>query len=295
MKILLLGCNGQVGAELQRTLLILGELKSCARAEANLEDLQGLRSLLQTYRPNVIVNAAAYTAVDQAESNKDKSELINATAVGILAKEAKYLNAWLVHYSTDYVFDGEKPNAYLESDTANPKNIYGKTKYKGEELIISSGCKYLIFRTSWVYSSHGNNFAKTMIRLFQDRDEMNVVNDQIGVPTSAELIADVTSACLVQAIQNDTNLSGVYHLAPSGNTSWYGFAEYLLAKGKLIVDRPANHSVSLKPITTSHYPTPAKRPKNSLLNTDKIKQRFGVYMPSWQVHIDRFINQTGRD
>ena len=292
MKILLLGANGQVGTELQRTLLVLGELKSCTRAQANLEDLQGLRSLIQDYQPNIIVNAAAYTAVDQAESDKDKAELVNTDAVGVMAHEAKDLDAWLIHYSTDYVFDGEKLNAYVESDPTSPINIYGNTKCKGEELITSSGCKHLIFRTSWVYGSHGNNFAKTMIRLFQEKDELSVVNDQIGVPTSAELIADVTSACLMQSLQKDTDLSGVYHLAPNGNTSWYGFAEYLCEKGKFIVDGMSNCSVGLSPIATLQYPTPAKRPENSLLNTNKISQAFGVFMPMWQVHVDRFLNQN---
>lgn len=292
MKILLLGANGQVGYELQRTLLTLGELKSCTRKQANLENLEGLRSLIQDYRPNVIVNAAAYTAVDRAESDQNKAELINSTAVGILAQEAKSLDAWLVHYSTDYVFDGEKLEAYVESDTTNPINVYGGTKCRGEELIASSGCKHLIFRTSWVYGSHGNNFAKTMIRLFQEKDELNVVNDQIGVPTSAELIADVTYECLIQALRKDINLSGIYHLAPSGNTSWYGFAEYLLKKGQSIIDDLSSHSVNLKPISTSQYPTPAKRPENSLLNTNKIVQIFGVLMPAWEVHVDRFLNQA---
>ena len=295
MKILLLGANGQVGTELQRTLLVLGELKSCTRAQANLEDLQGLRSLIQDYQPNIIVNAAAYTAVDQAESDKDKAELVNTDAVGVMAHEAKDLDAWLIHYSTDYVFDGEKLNAYVESDPTSPINIYGNTKCKGEELITSSGCKHLIFRTSWVYGSHGNNFAKTMIRLFQEKDELSVVNDQIGVPTSAELIADVTSACLMQSLQKDTDLSGVYHLAPNGNTSWYGFAEYLCEKGKFIVDGMSNCSVGLSPIATLQYPTPAKRPENSLLNTNKISQTFGVFMPMWQIHVDRFLNQAYGD
>ena len=295
MKILLLGANGQVGTELQRTLLVLGELKSCTRAQANLEDLQGLRSLIQDYQPNIIVNAAAYTAVDQAESDKDKAELVNTDAVGVMAHEAKDLDAWLIHYSTDYVFDGEKLNAYVESDPTSPINIYGNTKCKGEELITSSGCKHLIFRTSWVYGSYGSNFAGNMIRLFQEKDELSVVNDQIGVPTSAELIADVTSACLMQSLQKDTDLSGVYHLAPNGNTSWYGFAEYLCEKGKFIVDGMSNCSVGLSPIATLQYPTPAKRPENSLLNTNKISQAFGVFMPMWQVHVDRFLNQTYGD
>lgn len=295
MKILLLGANGQVGTELQRTLLVFGELKSCTRVQANLEDLQGLRSLIQDYQPDVIVNAAAYTAVDQAESDKGKAELVNTTAVGVMAHEAKDLDAWLIHYSTDYVFDGEKLDAYVESDTTNPINVYGGTKCKGEELIASSGCKHLIFRTSWVYGAHGHNFAKTMIRLFQEKDELNVVNDQIGVPTSAELIADVTSACLIQALQKDTNLSGIYHLAPNGNTSWYGFAEYLLEKGQSIVDSLSRHSINLNPVSASQYPTPAKRPENSLLNTKKINQVFGVFMPMWQVHVDRFLNQAYGD
>jgi len=292
MKILLLGANGQVGTELQRTLLVLGELKSCTRAQANLKDLQGLRSLIQDYQPNVIVNAAAYTAVDRAESDKNQAELINSTAVGVMAQEAKNLDAWLVHYSTDYVFDGEKLDTYVESDPTNPINVYGSTKCKGEELIAGSGCKHLIFRTSWVYGSYGSNFAGNMIRLFQEKDELSVVSDQIGVPTSAELIADITSVCLMQALRNNTDLSGIYHLAPSGNTSWYGFAQYLLEKGQSIVDGLSSHSVNLNPIPTSQYPTPAKRPKNSLLNTNKISQEFGIFMPMWQIHVDRFLNQN---
>ena len=292
MKILLLGANGQVGTELQRTLLVLGELKSCTRVEANLKDLQGLRSLIQDYQPDVIVNAAAYTAVDQAESDKNQAELINATSVGVMAQEAKNLDAWLVHYSTDYVFDGEKLDTYVESDPTNPINVYGSTKCKGEELIAGSGCKHLIFRTSWVYGSYGSNFAGNMIRLFQEKDELSVVSDQIGVPTSAELIADITSVCLMQALRNNTDLSGIYHLAPSGNTSWYGFAQYLLEKGQSIVDGLSSHSVNLNPIPTSQYPTPAKRPKNSLLNTNKISQEFGIFMPMWQIHVDRFLNQN---
>ena len=295
MKILLLGANGQVGTELQRTLLVLGELKSCTRAQANLKDLQGLRSLIQDYQPNVIVNAAAYTAVDRAESDKNQAELINSTAVGVMAQEAKNLDAWLVHYSTDYVFDGEKLDAYVESDPTNPINVYGSTKCKGEELIAGSGCKHLIFRTSWVYGSYGSNFAGNMIRLFQEKDELSVVSDQIGVPTSAELIADITSVCLMQALRKDTDLSGIYHLAPSGNTSWYGFAQYLLEKGQFIVDGLSSHSVNLNPIPTSQYSTPAKRPENSLLNTNKISQTFGVFMPMWQIHVDRFLNQAYGD
>ena len=295
MKILLLGANGQVGTELQRTLLILGDLKSCTRAQVNLEDIQSIRSLIQDYQPDVIVNAAAYTAVDQAESDKDKAELVNATAVGVLAQEAKDLDAWLVHYSTDYVFDGEKLDAYVESDTTNPINVYGSTKCKGEELITSSGCKHLIFRTSWVYGAHGNNFAKTMIKLFQEKDKLSIVNDQIGVPTSAELIANVTSACLIQALQKNTDLSGIYHLAPNGNTSWYGFSQYLLEEGQSIVDGLSRHSIDLNPIATSQYPTPAKRPQNSLLNTNKIRQEFGVFMPLWQVHVDHFLNKAYGD
>ena len=209
-----------------------------------------------------------------------------------MAQEAKNLDAWLVHYSTDYVFDGEKLEAYIESDTTNPVNVYGSTKCKGEELITSSGCKHLIFRTSWVYGFHGNNFAGNMIRLFQEKDELSVVSDQIGVPTSAELIADITSVCLMQALRKNTDLSGIYHLAPSGNTSWYGFAQYLLEKGQFIVDGLSSHSVNLNPIPTSQYPTPAKRPKNSLLNTNKISQEFGIFMPMWQTHVDRFLNQN---
>lgn len=292
MKILILGANGQVGYELQRSLLPLGEVIALDRTQADLTQLEKLKQILIDLKPDVIVNAAAYTAVDKAEEEQELAMLINGTAPGVIAEAAKQLDALFIHYSTDYVFDGTKTEPYTEKDTPNPINVYGKTKLAGEKAIQQSGCNYFIFRTSWVYAARGNNFAKTMIRIFQEKDELSVVSDQLGVPTSAELIADVTSACLIQALQKDTNLSGVYHLAPSGNTSWYGFAQYLLEKGKLIVDGLSNHSIDLNPIATSQYPTPAKRPENSLLNTNKISQTFDVFMPPWQVHVDRFFNQT---
>lgn len=292
MKILLLGKNGQLGWELQRSLSVLGEIVACDRTEADLENLEQLQAVIRKVSPQVIVNAAAYTAVDKAESEPERALLINSKAVDLLAKEACQLNAWLIHYSTDYVFDGTKEGPYLETDATHPISIYGKTKLSGEEAIRASGCKHLILRTSWVYAARGNNFIKTMLRLAQERNEIKVVFDQIGAPTSAEMLADVTTCCLYR-LQYDASFAahqgGTYHLAAGGRTSWHGFAQFIL-------NEAVHHGVELTAtsqnvlaIPTSEYPLPAKRPANSQLITEKITTTFGIKLPPWQLHAQRTV------
>ena len=294
MKILLLGANGQVGWELRRSLAPLGEIRAYDRHTGNLQKLDDLSRLIRDFSPEAIVNAAAYTSVDKAESELDEAFLINSKAVEFLAKEAKLLNAWFIHYSTDYVFDGLKSGAYIETDTPNPQSVYGQTKYDGEESIKESKVKHLIFRTAWVYSKRGTNFIKTMIQLAKKQDELKVVNDQIGAPTGAELIADVTALCLYQIAQYNNsahNLSGTYHLTPTGETSWHGFAQFIIAEALgLGVNFRASFE-NVQAISTSEYPLPAKRPSNSLLDTKKICNTFNVYMPPWQTHVERLFKE----
>lgn len=287
MKILLLGKNGQLGWELQRSLAVLGEVVACGRGDADLENLTGLQTLVREVGPQVIVNAAAYTAVDKAETEPERALQINSEAVDLLAKEACRLNAWLIHYSTDYVFDGAKEGAYVESDATAPLSVYGQTKLAGEVAIRNSGCSHLIFRTSWVYAARGNNFIKTIIRLAQERDELKVVCDQIGAPTSAELIADVTACCLYR-LKYDASFSplqgGVYHLVAGGATSWHGFARFIVAEALQHGARLCARFENVLPISTSEYPLPASRPANSRLITQKISNAFDLVLPSWQLH-----------
>ena len=294
MKILLLGANGQVGWELRRSLAPLGEIRAYDRHTGNLQKLDDLSRLIRDFSPEAIVNAAAYTSVDKAESELDEAFLINSKAVEFLAKEAKLLNAWFIHYSTDYVFDGLKSGAYIETDTPNPQSVYGQTKYDGEESIKESKVKHLIFRTAWVYSKRGNNFIKTMIQLAKKQDELKVVNDQIGAPTGAELIADVTALCLYQIAQYKNsahNLSGTYHLTPTGETSWHGFAQFIIAEALGLGVKFRASFENVQAIITSEYPLPAKRPSNSLLDTKKICNTFNVYMPPWQTHVERLFKE----
>jgi len=294
MKILLLGANGQVGWELRRSLAPLGEIRAYDRHTGNLQKLDDLSRLIRDFSPEAIVNAAAYTSVDKAESELDEAILINSKAVEFLAKEAKLLNAWFIHYSTDYVFDGLKSGAYIETDTPNPQSVYGQTKYDGEESIKESKVKHLIFRTAWVYSKRGTNFIKTMIQLANKQDELKVVNDQIGAPTGAELIADVTALCLYQIAQYKNsahNLSGTYHLTPTGETSWHGFAQFIIAEALGLGVKFRASFENVQAISTSEYPLPAKRPSNSLLDTKKICNTFNVYMPPWQTHVERLFKE----
>ena len=292
MKILLLGKDGQVGWELQRALAPLGELVAHGRDRANLEDIPSVVALIRAERPDVIVNAAAYTAVDKAESDTDRADLINHRAVAAIAAEAHTLGAWFVHYSTDYVFAGDKAAPYVESDPIAPQSVYGTTKQLGEAAIAASGCKHLIFRTSWVFAARGGNFAKTMLRLAADREELRVVGDQTGAPTSAELIADATALCIYRTqVQPDDAYSGIYHLVAGGETTWHGYAQYVIglaaAKGAALKAKPEQ----VHPIATTDYPVPAKRPANSRLDTQKIQRTFALSLPDWKVHVARLIDE----
>lgn len=294
MKILLLGKNGQLGWELQRALALLGELIALDRLGhqtlcGDLADLDGLRQTIATLKPDIIVNAAAYTAVDKAESEPELAQLINTQAPKVLSQEALKIGAWLVHYSTDYVFNGSGNEPWCENDTPEPLSQYAQTKLAGEQAIQDSGCKYLIFRTSWVYSSKGNNFARTMLRLASERETLSVINDQVGAPTSAALLADCTAHALWQAIRNP-QFAGLYHLAASGQTSWYDYASFVIRqasamKKELLVSE-------IRPIGTSEYSTPATRPLNSRLDSTKFCASFGLVLPDWQQGIIRMLHDT---
>ncbi|MBV4474325.1 dTDP-4-dehydrorhamnose reductase [Pseudomonas botevensis] len=294
MKILLLGKSGQVGWELQRSLGPLGELIALDRHGADglsgdLTDLAALRDTIRKVRPDVIVNAAAYNAVDKAESEGELAHLVNAGAVQLMAEQANELGAWLVHYSTDYVFDGQGQAPWLEGDATRPLNRYGESKLAGEQAVQAAGCKYLLFRTSWVYGARGSNFAKTMLRLAKERQTLSVIDDQIGAPTGADLIADVTALALQQALR-EPQLSGVYHLAAGGEVSWYGYACHVLdfarANGEsLVVD-------SVEPIKATAYPTPARRPLNSRLNTQKLRDNFSLHLPDWRSGVTRMLREV---
>jgi dTDP-4-dehydrorhamnose reductase len=290
VKILLLGKNGQVGRELQRTLLPQGEVAALGRSEADLENLSGLSDVLHARTPGIIVNAAAYTAVDKAESDEATAYRINAEAVGVMANYARHSGALLVHYSTDYVFDGEKSGAYVEADAANPQSVYGKSKRAGEEAILQSGCNALIFRTSWVFSVFGGNFIKAILRLAKERESLNVVADQHGAPTSAELIADVT-ALAIAGCRSGTLSNGVYHLTAAGETTWHGLAchvvERALENGMKLTLTPQQ----IRAIPTEAYPLPAKRPKNSRMDTGALTGALGLHLPDWKIHVDRVVDQ----
>ena len=293
MNILLLGKHGQVGWELQRALAPLGQVIACGRAQADLEDFAALAKLVRTTNPDIIVNAAAYTAVDRAQSDAARALRVNAEAVGVLAAEARRIDCLLVHYSTDYVFDGSKTGAYVETDTPAPLNVYGETKLAGERAISDSGCRHLTFRTSWVYAARGSNFAATMLRLAAERDELQVVNEQTGAPTSAELIADVTALALHHLLHHSGAVpaGGLYHLAANGVTSWHGYAQMVIGEARRLGAKLKVAPDQILPISSAAYPTPAKRPHNSTLDTGKLRRDFGLTMPPWQFHVQRMLEQ----
>ncbi len=294
MKILLLGKNGQVGWELQRSLAPLGELVSLdAQSQHLCGDLSNLEGIAQTVRdvaPDIIVNAAAHTAVDKAESEPELARTINALAPGILAQEAKRSRAWLIHYSTDYVFDGSGDTPWLEADPTGPLSIYGKTKLEGEEAIRASGCKHLIFRTSWVYAARGSNFAKTMLKLAQERDSLQVIDDQIGAPTGADLLADVTAHAVRTALLR-SEVSGLYHLVASGQTSWHGYASFVIDFARQAGIEIKVSPDATQPVPTSAFPTAAKRPINSRLDTSKLQITFSLNLPHWQSGVTRMLTE----
>jgi dTDP-4-dehydrorhamnose reductase len=290
-KIILLGKEGQLGFSLQRALSIVGELHAFNRAECDVSDKDKLKQIIQQLSPDVIVNAAAYTAVDKAETDSEQAFRINAQGPGILAELAKTQGAILVHYSTDYVFDGSKSTPYQEDDIPSPINQYGASKLAGEKAIAAVGGQYWILRTSWVYSQYGQNFLKTILRLAQTRTELTVVDDQYGVPTSADLLADVTMQMLQRAwLQSDVQ-SGLYHLVPAGKTSWFEFAKFILAtaRGLGVVNQLLEEKLTAIPATA--YSLPAARPYNSCLKNDKIQQEFNVVLPHWQKHVEHALIQ----
>ena len=295
MKILLLGKHGQVGWELQRSLAPLGQLIALDRHGANglcgdLGDLPGIAATVRAVQPQVIVNAAAYTAVDKAESERDLAQRLNAEAPAVLAREAAACGALLLHYSTDYVFDGSGDQPWREDDATGPLSVYGATKRQGEQAIVGSGCAHLILRTSWVYAARGGNFAKTMLRLAQERERLTVIDDQWGAPTGAELIADVSAHAIVQTRQQPGK-AGIYHLAAAGHTTWFAYAKHVLAQARQAQPAIKIKASEVAPITTADYPTPARRPLNSRLDTRKLESTFGLTLPPWQHGVDRMLTE----
>lgn len=287
MKILLLGANGQVGWELQRSLCSIGQVMACGRDQADLENHPQLRDLIRSHRPDVIVNAAAYTAVDQAEEEQSLARVINADAVSLLAEEARNQDAWLIHYSTDYVFSGRKEGPYRESDSPDPINVYGQTKWQGEESIRAQGCRHLIFRTGWVYASRGRNFLRTMLRLAADQERMSVVDDQWGAPTHAAMIADVTALALHRCLThpNCEHLSGTYHLVAGGETNWHDYACAIVELAGQLGFAMKMKAQSISAVSSDEYRTVAKRPKNSRLNCEKLEQAFKLELADWRQHL----------
>lgn len=294
MKILLLGKNGQVGWELQRSLAPLGELLALdSRSDdycGDLADLEGLAGTLERYAPDVVVNAAAYTAVDKAESEPQLAQRVNAEALRVMAEFAIRSGALLVHYSTDYVFPGHGQTPWREVDGVAPLNVYGQSKLAGEQAIQATGCRHLIFRTSWVYAARGNNFAKTMLRLAKERDALGVIDDQFGAPTGAELIADVTAHAIV-ATRRDPALVGLYHLAAGGQTSWCGYARFVLEQAAAAGVELKVTAEAVNALGTDAYPLPAKRPANSRLNTEKLQKAFSLNLPDWQLGVARMLKE----
>ena len=296
MKILLLGKNGQVGWELQRSLAPLGEVialdfDSTGPLKANFADPESLAATVRAVAPQLIVNAAAHTAVDKAESEPDFARALNATSPAVLAREAKALGAWLVHYSTDYVFNGSGTTPWREDSATGPLSVYGSTKLEGELAIRASGCQHLIFRTSWVYAARGGNFAKTMLKLAKERDKLTVINDQIGSPTGADLLADITAHALRMAVAKP-ELAGTYHAVAQGETSWHGYARHVIefarAAGQPIKVAPD----AVLPVPTTAFPTPAARPGNSRMNTQKLRDTFGLTLPAWQAGLERMLTEV---
>jgi dTDP-4-dehydrorhamnose reductase len=296
MKILLLGKNGQVGWELQRALAPLGEVVACdfdtpGELKADFGQPESLRPLIRAVRPDVIVNSAAHTAVDKAEGEPDFARALNATAPGVVAQEAAASGALMVHYSTDYVFDGSGSLPRDETATTGPLSVYGRTKLEGEERVRASGCSHLILRTSWVYGARGGNFARTMLKLAAERDALNVIADQFGAPTGAELLADVTAHTLLRT-RATPGLGGTYHCVASGETHWQGYASFVIEWARAHGAAIQVAADAVKPIPTSAYPTPAQRPLNSRLDTRKLQSNFSLCLPHWQAGVERMLTEV---
>ena len=305
MRILLLGKGGQVGWELQRSLSMLGHVTALDFDTTEVEgvpvcgDFSQPERVAQTVRalkPDVIVNAAAHTAVDKAQTEPELARLLNATTPSLMAQEAKQLGAWLIHYSTDYVFDGSGTTPWVEDAATAPLNVYGQTKLEGEQAVSQSGCQHIILRTSWVYGARGGNFAKTMLKLAQEREELKVINDQVGAPTGADLLADVTAHIIARIKMSadagamSKELQGIYHCVAAGQTTWFDYANHVLSTAKAI--KPAMEiKARVLPVPTSAFPTPAKRPHNSRLNTGKLQHTFGLTLPHWQIGVNRMLTE----
>ena len=299
MKLLLLGKNGQVGWELQRSLAPLGEVIALDRQSVNVDgnglcgdvgDLQTLAQTIRSVRPDVIVNAAAHTAVDKAESEPDLALRLNAEAPEVMALEAKSLGALLVHYSTDYVFDGFGSAARKEGDATGPLSVYGRTKLEGEQRIAATHCRHLIFRTSWVYAARGGNFAKTMLRLAQEREALSVINDQWGAPTGADLIADVTAHAVRHVSAHDGD-GGLYHLVAAGETNWHAYASHVIERAQSLRPDLDWKVQSIAAVPTTAFPTPAARPLNSRLDTQKLQATMQLHLPAWQQGVERMLRE----
>jgi dTDP-4-dehydrorhamnose reductase len=296
MKILLFGKGGQVGWELQRSLAPLGDVVALdfdsTDLHANFAEPDKLADTVRAVRPDVIVNAAAHTAVDKAESEPDFARRLNAEAPAIVAREAAALGAWLVHYSTDYVFDGSGSHFREEDEATGPLSVYGATKLEGEDAIRASGCRHLILRTSWVYASRGGNFARTMLKLAAERDKLAVIDDQHGAPTGADLLADITAHAVRHAVRHDPKVSGTYHAVAAGTTTWHAYAalviEWARARG-IAIKVPAD---AITPVPTASYPTPAKRPLNSRLDTSKLRSTFDITLPPWEQGVRRMLHEV---
>lgn len=295
MKLLLLGKGGQVGWELQRSLAPLGELVALdhdsTEFHSDFSQPERLFETVRTIRPDVIVNAAAHTAVDKAEAEPELARKLNATAPGVIAQVAHELGALMVHYSTDYVFDGSGDRPWHEGDATAPLSVYGRTKLEGEQLVARHCPKHLIFRTSWVYAAQGGNFAKTMLRLAGERDRLTVIADQFGAPTGAELLADATAHAIRETMRDDSKV-GLYHLVAAGVTSWHGYAQFVLAQAQAMGRELRAGPQAVEPVPTSAFPTPAKRPNNSRLDTSKFRESFGLVLPLWEEGVARMLRET---
>ena len=291
-RFLVTGANGQLGFELQRALAPLGEVVACGRDTCDLSHPDSIRAAVRSSKPDVIFSAGAYTAVDKAESEPDLARAVNANAPGILGEEAAKLGALVIHYSTDYVFDGTKPSAYCEEDATNPLGVYGQTKLEGENALAASGADHLIFRTSWVFGAHGKNFLKTILRLSSSRDELRIVADQFGAPTGAALLADVSTHIAARYLRDgrENFPFGLHHLAASGETSWHGFAQHIVAKATAAGLNLQATPERILPIPAAEYPTPAARPVNSRLDTSKFRSAFGLHLPDWTHGVDHVLD-----
>ncbi|MDQ0016922.1 dTDP-4-dehydrorhamnose reductase [Variovorax boronicumulans] len=295
MKLLLLGKGGQVGWELQRSLAPLGELVALdfdsTDFNADFSRPEQLAETVLKVRPDVIVNAAAHTAVDKAESEPEFARKLNATSPGVVAEAAQQIGALMVHYSTDYVFDGSGSKPWKEDDATGPLSVYGSTKLEGEQLVARRCAKHLIFRTSWVYAARGGNFAKTMLRIAKERDKLTVIDDQFGAPTGAELLADIT-AHAIRATLQDPSKAGLYHAVAGGVTTWHGYARFVIEQAKAAGVELKAGPDAVEPVPTTAFPTPAKRPHNSRLDTSKLQSTFGLVLPEWQSGVARMLRET---